>query len=309
MASIHGFGACLPERVVTSQELGERLGVGTQWILDACGIRERRWAGAGESAADLAEGAARAALRQSGLDAAALRGIIIGSGTPPRQFPGISADLQRRLGCPGIPAFDVHLASSGGLVALCLAAKLCEGLGPFLVVGAEKMSEVVQRDLAKETAILFGDGAGAAVVAPGDGPIQVLDSTWGSDGGFADDLSLEFGGALRMNGRTVIMQANRKLTGTLQELLERNGLTVPQVDLFLFHQANLNLLKQVGRTLGIDPAQVPITLDRYGNTSSASVLIAAAEAQAEGRFRAGALAAVAAFGAGFSWGGMLLRAR
>jgi len=309
MASILGFGACLPERVVTNAELAERLGVETQWILDACGIHERRWAADNESVADLAERAALAALADAGLGPAQLKGIIVGSGTPSRQFPGLSAEVQKRLGCAGIQAFDVHLASSGGLIALCLAAKLCEGIGPILVVAAEKMSDVVQRDLAKETAILFGDGAGAAVVVPEDGPIEILDHLWASDGTFSDDLSLDFGGALRMNGRTVIMQANRKLTATIQELLERNGIAVPQVDCFLFHQANLNLLKQVGKTLGIDPAKVPITLDRYGNTSAASVLIAAAEAKAEGRFHPGALAALAAFGAGFSWGGMLLRVR
>ncbi len=114
----------------------------------------------------------RAALADAGLEPAELKGLIVGSGTPSRQFPGLSAELQKRLGCPGIPAFDVHLASSGGFIALCLAAKLCEGLGPTLVVGAEKMSEVVQRDFAKETAILFGDGAGAAVVAPGGGSTE-----------------------------------------------------------------------------------------------------------------------------------------
>jgi 3-oxoacyl-[acyl-carrier-protein] synthase-3 len=309
MASILGFGACLPERVVTSAELAERLGVETQWILEACGIQERRWAAENQSAVDLGEGAARAALAKAGLEPLQVKGIIVGSGTPSRQFPGLSAELQKRLGCPGIPAFDVHLASSGGFIALCLAATLCEGLGPVLVVGAEKMSEVVQRDFAKETAILFGDGAGAAVVAPGAGPLQILDHLWGSDGAFADDLSLAFGDALRMNGRSVIMQANRKLTSTLQELLKRNGMGVPQVDLFLFHQANLNLLRQVGKTLGLDPAKVPISLDKYGNTSAASVLIAAAVAQDDGRFRPGGLAAMAAFGAGFSWGGMLLRAR
>jgi 3-oxoacyl-[acyl-carrier-protein] synthase-3 len=308
MAAILGFGAFLPGRVVTSEELAERLGVETRWILDACGIRERRWAADGESAADLAERAARAALADAGLEPTRLKGIIVGSGTPARQFPGLSAEVQMRLGCPGIPAFDVHLASSGGLVALCLATRLCEGLGPMLVVGAERMSEVVQRDLAKETAILFGDGAGAAVVAPGEGRIRILDQQWASDGNFADDLSLDFGGALRMNGRAVIMQANRKLTGTLQELFARNGVEASQVDLFLFHQANLNLLKQVGKTLGIDPTRVPITLDRYGNTSAASVLIAAAEASKEGRFKPGCKAVMAAFGAGFSWGALLLEA-
>jgi 3-oxoacyl-[acyl-carrier-protein] synthase-3 len=190
-----------------------------------------------------------------------------------------------------------------------LATRLCESLGPVLVVGAEKMSAILQRDLAKETAILFGDGAGAAVVGPGPGPLEILDARWGSDGAFAEDLKLEFGAALHMNGRAVIMQANRKLTAAVQDLLQRNALDPSAVDLFLFHQANLNLLRQIAKTLGIDIARVPITLDRYGNTSAASVLIAAAAAWKEGRIAPGTRAIMAAFGAGFSWGAVLFEAR
>lgn len=308
MASILGFGAWLPERVVDNTELAALLGIDAEWILEACGIRERRWAG-DESVVDLAEKAARQALSCSGLEPPALGGIIVGTGTPGQQFPGVSAQLQSRLGCPGIPAFDVHLASSGGLVALCLAARLCEHLGPVLVVGAEKMSSIIQLDLAKETAILFGDGAGAAVVSPGAGPLEILDAKWGSDGAFAEDLKLDFGAPLHMNGRAVIMQANRKLTSAVQDLLQRNAVDPAEVELFLFHQANLNLLRQIGKTLGIDPAKVPITLDRFGNTSAASVLIAATEAWKDRRFVPGSKSVLAAFGAGFSWGAALLEAR
>lgn len=307
MAAILGFGARLPERVVSNRELAGLLDVEAGWIQQICGIRERRWAGA-ESVVDLAEGAAREALAAANREPGTLGGIIVGTGTPERQFPGVSAQLQARLGCPGIPAFDVHLASSGGLVALCLAATLCQQQGPILVVGAEKMSPILQRDLAKETAILFGDGAGAALVDPGPGPLEILDARWGSDGAFAGDLTLEFGAPLHMNGRAVIMQANRMLAGAVQDLLRRNAMEPAAVDLFLFHQANLNLLHQVGKSLGIEAAKVPITLDRYGNTSAASVLIAAAEACKEGRFAPGTRAVLAAFGAGFSWGALLLEA-
>jgi 3-oxoacyl-[acyl-carrier-protein] synthase-3 len=307
MASILGFGAYLPERVVSHEGLAAELGVEPAWILEACGIRERRYAAPDESVVDLAERAARRALESARLEAASLGGLIVGTGTPHRQFPGVSASLQARLGATGIPAFDVHLASSGGLIALCLAAELCPRLGPTLVVGAERMSGVVARDKAKETAILFGDGAGAAVVGPGPGPIEMRDWLWKSDGEFADDLALAPDGPLQMNGRQVIMQAHRKLGGAVKGLLERAGLQVADIDLFLFHQANLNLLRQLGKTLGIDPARVLVNLDRYGNTSAASVLIAAAEAWSEGRFRPGASAVMAAFGAGFTHGAILLR--
>jgi 3-oxoacyl-[acyl-carrier-protein] synthase-3 len=243
---------------------------------------------------DLAERAARACLERSGLEPAALGGIVVGTGTAERQFPGVSASLQQRLGAAGIPAFDIHLASVGGFFALATAVELCQRYGPILVVGAERMSEVMARaPRVKETAILFGDGAGACVVAH-------------SDGTFADELSLAYGGTLAMNGRTVILQANRKLRQSLSDLLARNGLAAGDVDLWLFHQANVNLLRQVGHGLGIAEERVYLNLPRYGNTSAASLFIAAAEAQAEGRLRSG-YAVMAAFGAGMGWGSALLR--
>ena len=308
MAAILGFGAYLPDRIVTHEALAAELGVEPSWILEACGIRERRYAAPDESVVDLAEQAARRCLDAAFLPASRLGGILVGTGTPHRQFPGVSADLQRRLGAPGIPAFDVHLASSGGLIALCLAAELCGRLGPVLVVGAERMSGVIARNMVKETAILFGDGAGAAVVTPEAGPLEILDWTWASDGTFADDLSLSWDGVLQMSGRTVIMQASRKLAGAVKTLLERNGRDVGGIGLFLFHQANVNLLRQLGKTLGIEEARLFMNLERYGNTSAASVLIAAAEAWQQGRLAAGSTAVMAAFGAGFTHGAMLVRA-
>ena len=306
MASILGFSAYLPERVVANEELAAQLGVEASWILEACGIQERRYAAPDQSVLDLAEGAARACLERTGIGKGQLGAILVGTGTPDRSFPGVSADLQAKLGASDAFALDIHLASAGGLVAMALAVELCPKLGPVLVVGAERMSEVVQRHPAKETTILFGDGAGACVVVPGDGPYPVLDWKLGSDGSFAEDLSLVPGQALQMNGRQVIMQANRKLSGVVKELLERHGIPGSSVELFLFHQANLNLLRQVARNLGADPAKVFVNLDLRGNTSAASLLIAAAEAEAQGRLGPGMLAVLAAFGSGFTWGGMLL---
>jgi 3-oxoacyl-[acyl-carrier-protein] synthase-3 len=289
--------------------LAAELGVDPAWILHACGIETRRIAAPEETVVDLAEQAARACLEHCGLEAAALGGIVVGTGTPQRQFPGVSASLQQRLGVVDIPAFDIHLASVGGFFALATAVELCGRYGPILVVGAEVMSRVMAREpRVKETAILFGDGAGACIVAPGAGALSVVDIRMQSDGTCADALSLEHGGALVMDGRTVILQANRKLRKSLCELLERNGLAVADVDLWLFHQANLNLLKQVGKALGIPEARIFLNLSRYGNTSAASLFIAASEAHAEGRFRPG-YAVLAAFGAGMGWGSALLRVR
>lgn len=306
MTSILGFGAYLPARVVGHEELAAQLGVEAGWILQACGIRERRYAAADETVVDMAEKAARACLARTGLEPAALGGLLVGTGTPQRQFPGVSADLQRRLGFQGL-ALDVHLASCGGLVALVLAAELASRLGPVLVVASEKMSEVVQRHPAKETTILFGDGAGACVVSPDPGFLEVRDWIASSDGTFAEDLCMDPGGPLVMNGRQVIMQANRKLTGAVRSLLARTGTPAGDIGLFLFHQANLNLLRQVAKTLGIGEDKVFVNLETRGNTSSASLLIAASEAQDQGRFRSGEAGLMAAFGSGFTCGALQFR--
>jgi 3-oxoacyl-[acyl-carrier-protein] synthase III len=309
MAHILGFGAYLPENVLDNAALSAEFGVEPAWILQACGIETRRVAAPDETVVDMAERAARTCLERVGMEPASLGGIVVGTGTPHRQFPGVSASLQQRLGVVGIPAFDIHLASVGGFFAFATAVELCQRYGPILVVGAEKMSQVMAREpRAKETAILFGDGAGACIVAPGEGSLSVVDVRMQSDGTFADELSMEFGGVLNMNGRTVILQANRKLRQSLSELLERNGMSATDVDLWLFHQANVNLLKQVGQGLGIPEDRVYLNLPRYGNTSAASLFIAATEAQAEGRFRPGHVV-MAAFGAGMGWGSALLRVR
>jgi 3-oxoacyl-[acyl-carrier-protein] synthase-3 len=308
MAWLAGFGCYLPQKELDNVELAAEFGVEPAWILQACGIETRRVAASGETVVDLAYHASQDALQRSDRQPKDLGAIIVGSGTPNRQFPGVSAGLQQRLGVVGIPAFDVHLASVGGFFALALGCELCHRYGPVLVVGAECMSEVMARSpRVKETAILFGDGAGACVVTPdASSRIEVADIRIQSDATFAGDLALDFGGTLQMNGRTVILQANRKLRESLQTLLERNGVEVSQVGLWLFHQANLNLLRQIAQGLKIDEERVFLNLNRYGNTSAASVLIAAAEAGAEGRFQPG-YAVMAAFGAGMSWGSALLK--
>lgn len=307
MPSIAGFGRFLPEGVLDNGTLAAEFGVDPEWILSATGIRERRRVAPGETVCDLAHRAAVACLADAGMSPSDLGGIVVGTGTPDRQFPGVSADLQARLGAPGIPAFDIHLASVGGMFALAAASALCAQYGPVLAVAAEEMTTAMARaPRVKETAILFGDGAGAALVVPGRAGVSIDDIRIASDATFAGALSMDFGEAMRMDGRTVILQANRKLQASVSELLARNGLAPSDVGLYVFHQANLNLLRQVGNALSIDPARVYVNLDRYGNTSSASLLIALSEAKAEGRLAPGTRIVLAAFGAGMGWGSALL---
>lgn len=306
MASILGFSAHLPTRRVGNPELAAALGVDPAWIDHACGIQERRYAAVGETVVDLAEQAARSCLAATGLTPGDLGAILVGTGTPERVFPGVSASLQQRLGNTRAFAMDVHLSSIGGLAALNLACDLCPRLGPVLVVAAEHMSGCLRGHPCKETTILFGDGAGACAVVPQDGPLRVLDWRLGGDGSHADDLYREWGGPLVMHGRPVAVAAIHKLQETVQGLCRDAGWALPEVDLFLFHQANLKLLRQVVRGLDLPEAKVFTNIQTRGNTSSASLLIAAAEAQRAGLLGPGRKVVLAAFGAGFTHGSALL---
>jgi 3-oxoacyl-[acyl-carrier-protein] synthase-3 len=219
----------------------------------------------------------------------------------------VSTEVQKRLGAPGIPAFDLHLASISGLFGVALANKMCEQWGPTLVVAAETMTRALaQGPRAKETAILFGDGAGACLITPSEGQLAIHDIRVASDATFSEALRMNFGSTLEMDGRTIIMHAVRKLARAVAELLERNSLRADEIGLFLFHQANMRLLERLMKELKIDARQCFVNIEKCGNTSSASWLIAASEAKAAGLLRPGMKVVIAAFGAGLSWGAALV---
>jgi len=307
MSALAGFGHFLPAGVLSNEELAAEFQVTPDWIVSMCGIQTRRAVAAEETVCDLAERAARACLQDAGITADKLGAIIACTGTPHRQFPGVSAEVQKRLNAPAIPAFDLHLASISALFALALADRMCGQWGPMLVVAAETMTRVMEQEpRAKETAILFGDGAGACLVAPGDAPWAIRDVRVASDATFAEALRLDFGSTFQMDGRTIILHAVRKLARAVVELLEKNSLRVDQIGLFIFHQANLRLLERLMKELKIDGSKCFVNVNKYGNTSSASWLIAASEAKAAGLLRPGTKAVLAAFGAGLSWGAALV---
>jgi 3-oxoacyl-[acyl-carrier-protein] synthase-3 len=304
MAYLAGFGHYVPARVVTNAEIGARVDSDPEWILSVSGIAERRFAADDESLVDLAVKAGEAALKASGVAAAELEMVMVASGSSPRSFPGPAVSVAERLGALTAVALDLPMASAGSLFGLALAARLARG--PILVIGAEKMSTIVEREpLEKGVAILFGDGAGACVVHPSRGPFKVIDAELGSDGAFAEDLKLEHGAPLFMNGRSVILQASRKIPAAITALLKRNELTAADVPVFLMHQANQNLIDRVAQALEVEPSRFFSNIRQYGNTSSASMLIAASEWSAA--FEAGPLTPIvfAAFGAGFHWGALL----
>ena len=200
----------------------------------------------------------RECLKRAGLTSADIGMFIVSSGSSERRFPGPASLVASRLGAGGVPALDVPMASAGGLFGMALAAQLAAAYGNILVVASEKMSAVIAREpMEQGVAILFGDGAGACIVSPGDGPARIVDSVLHSDGAFAEDLRLEFDAPLAMNGRSVIMQASRKIPGAIAELLERNRVRrASAVKIFLMHQANQNLIDRVAKALDVGTSNV-----------------------------------------------------
>lgn len=308
MTFIKEFGCWLPEHVVTSEEAGAWVGTDAEWVRNVSGIEERRFAAENETVADLAARAGADCLQRAGVEAKKLGMILVASGTSERAFPGPACTAARLLGAEGVPALDLPMASAGSLFALALASRLCAQLGSILVVGAEKMSRIVQREPRERgVAILFGDGAGACLVTPDSGKAEISDSVLASDGTYAEDLMLENGEPLKMNGRSVILHASRKIPAAIRAVLDRNGVSPGDVLAYLLHQANQNLLDRIASALGVPSERFFSNIRRYGNTSSASMLIAACEwSRAEG-FRPGVPVVFAAFGAGFHWGALLAR--
>jgi 3-oxoacyl-[acyl-carrier-protein] synthase III len=309
--AIKAFGAYLPSRIVTNSELAARLDCEPGWILDVSGIEERRYAGPQESVASMGVAAARQCLDHAGVKAADVGMILVSSGSSERRFPGPACSIAQELGAPGIPAIDLPIASAGGLFGMALAAPLSAAHGNVLVIASEKMSAIAMREpMERGVAPLFGDGAGACLIGapidPGVGGVTIIDSVMHSDGAFAEDLRLDFDAPLAMNGRSVILQASRKLPSAIGELLEKNGKSASSVKVFLMHQANQNLMDRVARALDVGAARFYSNIRRYGNTSSASMLIAAAEWWRDPGPAAGDLICFAAFGAGFHWGALLL---
>jgi 3-oxoacyl-[acyl-carrier-protein] synthase-3 len=306
VAFLRSFGKYLPDRIVTNEEFAGRAGVTPQWIREVSGINERRFAAADQTVVDLAVLAGRDCLERANVTPSELGMVIVASGTADSRFPGPAAAAAQVLGAATIPALDVPMPSSGPLFAMYLASHLVADRRQILVIGAEKMSTVIQREpIDPSTAVLFGDGAGACLVSADTGFAEILASTIHSDGSFTNDLFLDRNGVLTMNGRSVILQASRKVPRAIIDLLAAHRKTPADVGAFLMHQANLNLIARVAQALNVPPDRFFTNVDRYGNTSSASMLIAAAEWRQSGVLQPATLLVFAAFGAGFSWGALL----
>ena len=335
---VTGLGAALPARVVTNVELAALLGVAPEWIEANSGIRERRWAQAHETTSGLAAAAVREALHDAGTSVDEADYLIGCTLSPDYQVPGIAPLVQRRLeGCAMIPAMDLRAGCAAILYALQTACALVASRAARRVVcfGAEAQSKGLDlRPASAELSMLFGDGAGALVLSDTpaalgearDVVLSVEDVLIKTDGRFAEDLIVRAPGTANgarwldeeqveaglhlgaMQGRNVILQAVSKMSDAATRLLARHHLAADDVALVIPHQANLNLLRALGKRLGIADERVVVNLDRYGNTSSASAFIALCQAAREGRLPRDAYVLIVAFGAGFTWGAALCRA-
>jgi len=305
MAYLRALGSHLPSQSVSNAALERRTGRAAATIEKSSGILERRYADSESSVADLGLAAAKACLEDAGLTPQDLGLILFSSGSSERVFPGPAAVLAQKLRLSSTPAIDIPVASAGSLIALAFAADLAPRYGNILVVASEIMSRRIS-DTDPDTAILFGDGAGAAIVSPDKGFVRIADVSLSTDGTYAEALQLTHAGVIQMKGLDVIVQASRKIPRSIEDLLTKNNLKPGDVAVYLMHQANLNLIRKVASVLAVPEDRFFCNIAQYGNTSSASLLIAASEWRAANPAPPAGPIVLAAFGAGFNWGSILL---
>ncbi len=313
---IVGTGSYLPVGVLTNADLEKRMETSDAWIRERTGIRRRHIAAAGETTVDMAEHAARAALDAAGCVAADIDLIVVGTCTPDVVLPNPGAMLQGRLGNRGGPAFSVEAACSGFIYALSLADKFIRSgeSKRALVVGAETLSRITN-PTDRSTAILFGDGAGAVVLAADDKP-GVMSTHLRADGGYADLLYCTggiskghdpAGDHIVLAGSEVFRHAVTILGRIVDETLAANGLDRSAIDWLVPHQANIRIIQAAARKLNMPMERVIVTVEDHGNTSAASVPLALDVGVRDGRIKRGDLLLLEAFGAGFTWGAALVR--
>lgn len=322
-ARLAALGAYVPERVVTNAEMEERVETSDAWIVARTGIRERRFAAPDQASSDLGVIAAERALASAGVPAEAVDMVIVATATPDHLFPSTAALLAHRIGARNAGAYDLLAACSGFVYGLAQASALVEsGIARVvLVVGAEALSRLTdQTDRA--TCVIFADGAGAAVVtaADPDAVTGFLGFELGADGGGAEQLMIPAGGSrmpvamagdsdgyIQMNGTEVFRFATRVMVESTERLLAAAGLGIDDIDLVVAHQANSRILDHAAERLGVASDRVFSNIERYGNTSSASIPLALTEARDEGRLSAGDLLLLVGFGGGLTWASAIVR--
>jgi 3-oxoacyl-[acyl-carrier-protein] synthase III len=323
-AEVASVGVAVPPGVLTNADLTQMLDTSDAWIVERTGIRERHIARPEETVALLSQEASEGAMALAGVTADQLDAIVLATASPDRLLPSTACDLQALLGADNAAAFDIGAACPGFVYALTVAEGLIASgqSETVLVVGAEKLSAITDfQD--RSTAILFGDGAGAAIMRrssqPGRGILATFIKSDGRlapllyrpGGGSADPIServvCERSHYMKMAGREVFKAAVQTMTGACDAALRRAGVTADQVDLLVPHQANLRIIEAIAKHAGFPMSKVMVNVERYGNTSSASIPLALEQAVAEGRVGPGSVILLVAFGAGFTWGSAVIR--
>lgn len=321
-AAIQGLGSYLPERVVTNEDWARWVDTSDEWIVERTGIRRRRFVAEDETTATVATAAARAALEDAGLAAEEVGEIILATDTPEVPSPDTAAHVQHALGVGHVPTYDLAGAGCAGWVqGLDLARCRTQIDGRrVLVIGVEVLSRIMSwKD--RNTCVLFGDGAGAAVVGR-EGPLRIVEAVMRTDGAAAGLLGKEVGGTrtpfsreeleagrhdqLVMNGRAVFRAALKRMREAVDEVLERAGVGLDAIELLVPHQANQRIVNALAENLALPPERLVSNVEEYGNTGSASLPIALREARAAGRLPRRGYVLLTAFGAGFHWGAALL---
>ena len=316
---IVGCGSYLPRRVLTNDELAQRLDTSDEWIVQRTGIRQRHIAAEGEFCSDLARQAGQRALAAAGIDPGQLDLLIVATTTPDNTFPSTATKVQGQIGMTKGCAFDVQAVCSGFVYALAVADNFIKAgqAKTALVIGAETFSRILDWN-DRGTCVLFGDGAGALVLRAtsetGPGQRGILSTHLHSDGRDYEMLYVNGGpsstrttGTVVMDGREVFRNAVIRLAEAVDEALAANRMTASDVDWLVPHQANRRIIDSMGRKLGLSAEKVVVTIERHANTSAASIPLALAEAVADGRIREGHLILMEAMGGGLTWGASLVR--
>ena len=317
---IIGSGAFLPDNIVSNDDLAKRIDTSDEWIRERTGIRQRHIVKEGEKTSDLALAAARAALKDAGIDAAELDLVICATTTPDETFPATATTVQAKLGMTRGAAFDLQAVCSGFIYGLSVADNMIRGgqARTVLLIGAESMSRLLDWS-DRTTCVLFGDGAGALVLqgyeGKGDNSDQgILNTRLFSDGRLHDMLYTDGGpsstrttGLLRMQGKEVFRHAVTNISAAITASAEGAGVAIADIDWFVPHQANQRILDGTAKKLGIPPEKVISTVALHGNTSAASVPLALETAVRDGRIKRGDLILLEAMGGGFTWGAALIR--
>jgi 3-oxoacyl-[acyl-carrier-protein] synthase-3 len=320
---IVGTGSYVPERILTNADLEKIVDTTDEWILTRTGIRERRISSSDQASSDLAEAACRLALEDARVDPAGLDAIIVATVTPDHMFPSTACLLQHRLGASGAFAFDISAACSGFLYALHVARAMINSnqAESILVAGVESLSKITDYT-DRSTCILFGDGAGAAVLGPGAVGEGILGSVLRADGRYGDLIIQPAGGSripmsreafekrqiyLHMKGNEVFRIGVRAMGDSCLRVLDQAGLTPADVDILIPHQANLRMIEATAKRLEIPMEKVVRNIQRYGNTSAASVAIGLDETRREGRIQKGDIVLTVAFGGGVTWAANVMR--